>query len=118
MRQILVEYARARKAGKRGASVQKWPLGEAFEFSAERSNELIALDEALESLGKLDARQGRIVELRFFGGLSVEETAEVLATSSRTVKREWRLARAWLRGELTRHRVNHRDTEAPRKKKL
>ncbi len=106
MRQILVEYARAQNAGKRGASVQKLPLDGALEFSPERSNELIALDGALERLAQLDARQSRIVELRFFGGLSVEDTAEALGTSPRTVKREWRSARAWLRGELMRQRAH------------
>lgn len=100
MRQIVIEYARAHGAKKRGAFVQKVFLDEALEFSPERSRELIALDEALKNLEQLSPRQGRVVELRFFGGLSVEETAEVLGTSPRTVKRDWNVARAWLYGEL------------------
>jgi len=101
MRQILVEHARARSAGKRGGSIQKITLDEALEFSPERSDELIALDDALQSLERLDPRQTQIVELRFFVGLSVEETAEALGISARTVKRDWNVARAWLHGELT-----------------
>jgi RNA polymerase sigma-70 factor, ECF subfamily len=101
MRQILVESARARSAGKRGGSIQKIALDEALEFSPERSGELIALDDALQGLERLDPRQAQIVELRFFVGLSVEETAEALSISARTVQRDWNVARAWLRGELT-----------------
>jgi RNA polymerase sigma factor (TIGR02999 family) len=100
MRQILVEHARAQQAEKRGGLVQKFSLDEALEFSPERSRELIALDDALENLAQLSPRQSRVVELRFFGGLSVEETAEALGTSPRTVKRDWQVARAWLHGEL------------------
>lgn len=100
MRQIVIEYARAHGAKKRGAFIQKVFLDEALEFSPERSRELIALDEALKNLEQLSPRQSRVVELRFFGGLSVEETAEVLGTSPRTVKRDWNVARAWLYGEL------------------
>ena len=100
MRQIVMQYARAHGAKKRGALVPKVSLDEALEFSPERSRELIALDEALKNLEQLSPRQGRVVELRFFGGLSVEETAEVLGTSPRTVKRDWNVARAWLYGEL------------------
>jgi len=102
MRQIVIEYARAHHADKRGAWVQKLPLDEALDLSPQRSRDLIALDEALEALARLDPRQSRIVELRFFGGLSIEEMAEVLRISPRTVKRDWRVARAWLRGELTK----------------
>lgn len=102
MRQILVEHARAKRAAKRGPFVQKFSLDEALEYSQDRSKELIALDDALKSLDQLDARQSRIVELRFFGGLSVEETAEVLGISPRTVKRDWNVARAWLHGELAK----------------
>ena len=100
MRQILVEHARAHQAEKRGALVQKISLDEDLEFSPEGPKELVALDDALERLHKLSPRQSRVVELRFFGGLSVEETAEVLGTSLRTVKRDWNVARAWLHGEL------------------
>jgi len=106
MRQILVDHARARQAGKRGGLVEKLPLDQALEFSPARSWELIELDDALKSLGQLDPQQARVVELRFFGGLTVEETAEVLGISPRTVKRDWRLARAWLHGELSGSRQN------------
>ncbi len=101
MRQILVDHARARQAGKRGGPAEKLPLDEALELSPARSRELVALDDALESLGQIDPQQARVVELRFFGGLTVEETAEVLGISPRTVKRDWRVARAWLHGELS-----------------
>lgn len=101
MRQILVEHARARQAEKRSAFAQKVSLDETLGFSRERPRELIALDDALKCLEQLNPRQSRVVELRFFGGLSVEETAEVLGTSARTVKRDWNVARAWLLGQLT-----------------
>ena len=101
MRQILVDHARVRQAGKRGGLVEKLPLDQALELSPARSRELIELDDALESLGRLDPQQARVVELRFFGGLTVEETAEVLGISPRTVKRDWVVARAWLHGELS-----------------
>jgi len=101
MREILVEHARARHAGKRGGGVEKLSLDQALEFSPARSRELIELDDALECLGRLDPQQARVVELRFFGGLTVEETAEVLGISPRTVKRDWAVARAWLHGELS-----------------
>ena len=100
MRQILVEHARARQAAKRGGAVEKLSLDEALELSPARSRKLIELDHALESLGRLDPQQARVVELRFFGGLTVEETAEVLGISPRTVKRDWRVARLWLHREL------------------
>lgn len=102
MRQILVDYARARNAGKRGAFADKLPLERALEFSPERSQELVELDDALRNLEQLDPQQARVVELRFFGGLTVEETAEVLGISPRTVKRDWSVARAWLHGELSK----------------
>jgi RNA polymerase sigma-70 factor, ECF subfamily len=101
MREILVEHARARHAGKRGGKVEKLSLDQALEFSPARSRELIQLDDALECLGRLDPQQARVVELRFFAGLTVEETAEVLGISPRTVKRDWAVARAWLHGELS-----------------
>ena len=94
MRKILVDYARQKKAQKRGG--QKLALDDAVSFASEREFDLIALDDALESLAKLDARQAQIVELRFFGGLTIEETAEVLNISPATVKREWAMAKAWL----------------------
>jgi RNA polymerase sigma factor (TIGR02999 family) len=101
MREILVEHARARLTEKRGGKVEKLPYEEAMEFSPARSQELIELDDALESLAQLDLQQARVVELRFFGGLTVEETAEVLGISPRTVKRDWSVARAWLHGEIS-----------------
>jgi RNA polymerase sigma-70 factor, ECF subfamily len=97
----VVVHARARQAGKRGGKVETLPLDQVVEFSPARSRELIELDDALESLERLDPQQARVVELRFFGGLTVEETAEVLGISPRTVKRDWRVARAWLHGELS-----------------
>lgn len=100
MRRILVDYARAHRAEKRGGDRQKLAFDEALTPSAERSVDLIALDDALKDLVTFDARQSRIVELRFFGGLTIEEVGEVLDVSPRTIKREWRMARAWLRREI------------------
>jgi RNA polymerase sigma-70 factor, ECF subfamily len=100
MRRILVDYARAHRAGKRGGAERDLPLDEALVFAVERSSELIALDDALKQLAEWDPRQSRIVELRFFAGLTEEEAAEVLGISVRTVKRDWAAARAWLHGEL------------------
>jgi len=102
MRRVLVDYARAAKADKRAGKLHRIPLESALVYAEEQSGELIALDEALERLGQWDPRQSRIVELRFFAGLSVEETAEVLGISTRTVKRDWSMARAWLYSELTK----------------
>ena len=101
MRHILVEHARARQAEKRGGRVQKFPFDQALASSPSKTRELIELDDALESLARLDPQEARVVELRFFGGLTVEETAQVLGISPRTVKRDWRVARAWLHGELS-----------------
>jgi len=100
MRHILVDYARAHRAGKRGSGGAKVPLENAVLLTAAQSAEVLEVDEALTRLAKLDPRQARIVELRFFAGLSVEETAEVLGCATRTVNREWRMAQAWLRREL------------------
>jgi RNA polymerase sigma-70 factor (ECF subfamily) len=102
MRQILVDYARRRQAEKRGASFNRTSLDEAFIFSDEKSAELLALDEALDHLAQNDERQSQIVEMKFFAGLSVDEIAEVLKVSPRTVKREWTMARAWLHQEIAR----------------
>jgi RNA polymerase sigma factor (TIGR02999 family) len=102
MRQILVDHARGHQAEKRGGMAEKLPLEKALEFSPARSRELVQLDDALGSLEQFDPQQARVVELRFFGGLTVEETAEVLGISPRTVKRDWSVARAWLHGELSR----------------
>jgi RNA polymerase sigma factor (TIGR02999 family) len=101
MRRILVNHAKGRAREKRGGGRQKLPLDEALTISLEDDDEILALDEALEKLAALDARQAKIVELRFFGGLKVEETAAVLGVSQRTVEREWAACRAWLRRELT-----------------
>ena len=100
MRRILVDFARSRHYAKRGGETFRVSLSEAAGISAERSEDFIALDDALQSLTAFDARKGRIVELRFFGGLSVEETAEVLKVSPRTVMRDWSLAQAWLYRQL------------------
>jgi RNA polymerase sigma factor (TIGR02999 family) len=99
MRRILVDVARARRYQKRGGDPIRVSLGDAL-VTSEKSQDLVALDEALEALAKLHERKSRVVELRFFGGLSVEETAAVLDVSAQTVMRDWKLARAWLRREL------------------
>jgi RNA polymerase sigma factor (TIGR02999 family) len=97
MRRILIDSARRRTSGKRGRGGPKVSLDEAATISAEAANEsLLALDLALQELERIDAEQSRIVELRYFGGLTIEETAEVLKSSPATVKREWTMARAWL----------------------
>jgi RNA polymerase sigma-70 factor (ECF subfamily) len=102
MRRILVDYARERNAKKRGGGMTKLSLDEAVSFAQEREVDLVALDDALKSLAELDAAQSKIVELRFFGGLTIEETAEALNTSPATVKREWMLAKAWLHKTIVR----------------
>lgn len=96
MRRILVEQARSKNFAKRGGGAEKISLDETVVVSAGRSAEVIAVDDALTELESWDPRKGRIVELRFFGGLSIEETAEVLKVSPTTVQREWRSAKAWL----------------------
>lgn len=101
MRRILVDYARERLAGKRGGSVEKISLGDdAIDVSIARAEELLLLDEALKKLHAFDPARSRVVELRYFGGLSVEETAAALDISDRTVERHWRVAKAWLYREL------------------
>jgi RNA polymerase sigma factor (TIGR02999 family) len=100
MRRILVDYAKSRQAAKRGGKVVKVPLAELVDLPETRDRDVVALDEALSRLAKIDPRQGKIVELRFFMGLDHEEIAEVLGVSVTTVKREWRLARLWLFREL------------------
>jgi len=96
MRQIMVDYARARQSAKRGGGLPKVSLDEAATVGDERAADLIALDEALQELARAAPRQGRVVELRYFGGLSVNETAEVLKIHSNTVLNDWREAKAWL----------------------
>ena len=100
MRRILVDYARNRRYAKRGGSARQVSLDEAMIVSEERSAEVVALDDALKGLAEIDPRKSQIVELRFFGGLSIEETAEVLKVSPGTVMRDWTLAKAWLRKQM------------------
>jgi RNA polymerase sigma-70 factor, ECF subfamily len=100
MRRILVDYARSRNRLRRGGVAQLVGLEEAAEVSVERAPDLVALDDALDMLAKIDERKSRVVELRFFGGLSVAETAEVLKVSISAVERDWRLAKLWLLGAL------------------
>jgi RNA polymerase sigma-70 factor (ECF subfamily) len=100
MRRILVDYARTRGYQKRGGDVPKVTLDEALMGPKEKGHDLVALDDALKALADLDVRKAKGVELRFFGGLSVEETAEVLKVSPETVLRDWRLAKAWLAREM------------------
>lgn len=100
MRRILVDFARARDQIKHGNGIDETTLDEAFVLQPGRSSDLVILDEALTRLAEMDPRKGRIVELRFFGGLSVQETALVLEISDRTVHREWNLAKAWLYREM------------------
>lgn len=101
MRRILVDHARSRHYAKRGGDARQVSLDEVAIVSPERAAEVVALDDALTSLAAVDSRKSQIVELRFFGGLSIEETAEVLAVSPGTVMRDWTLAKAWLRREMT-----------------
>jgi RNA polymerase sigma-70 factor, ECF subfamily len=100
MRRVLVDHARSRGYRKRGGGAQRVTLSEGLVTSPEPSLDVVALDRALEALAAVDVRKGRVIELRFFGGLSVEETAEVLHVSPDTVKRDWRLAKLWLLRQL------------------
>jgi RNA polymerase sigma factor (TIGR02999 family) len=100
MRRILIDHARTRKRQKRGGDLVRVPLGHALEVSVERADSLLALDEALDRLEARNERQSQVVHCRFFAGLSVRETAEVLGTSAATVKRDWTFSRAWLSREL------------------
>ena len=100
MRHILLDAARKRSAAKRNGDLQRLDLDQVPDTSWERCDELLAVDEALTSLARVDARKAQVIELRFFGGLTVEETAAVLKVSADTVMRDWRLARAWLLAEL------------------
>jgi RNA polymerase sigma-70 factor (ECF subfamily) len=101
MRRILVDHARRRRVAKRGGNALYLALDEALLAARARGIEVLALDEALDALARIDPRKARVVELRYFGGLRIEETAEVLGVSIETLKRDWRLARAWLLAELT-----------------
>jgi RNA polymerase sigma factor (TIGR02999 family) len=100
MRRLLVDHARGHLREKRGGGQDVVPLDEALVFVPEKSLELAKLDDSLKRLTKIDPRQGQIVELRFFGGLTVEETAEFLGISPKTVKRDWSMAKAWLHGDM------------------
>ena len=102
MRRILVDYARSRNFAKRGGGAVKLSLEEGLIVSDERSEQVVAVHEALEGLAKIDPRQAQIVELKFFGGLSNDETGEMLAVSPGTVARDWTMAKAWLRREISK----------------
>jgi RNA polymerase sigma factor (TIGR02999 family) len=101
MRRILVDFARSRNYQKRGGGARQVSFDEALEISTEQSADLVALDDALTALAAVDPRKGQVVELRFFGGLSVEETAHVLKVSSDTVMRDWKMAKVWLLREMS-----------------
>jgi len=101
MRRILVDFARSRHYVKRGGGAQPISLDESLVVSPAHSTDLVAVDDALKALAKVDARKAQMVELRFFGGLTVEETAEVLKVSPETVQRDWKIAKAWLLRELS-----------------
>lgn len=100
MRRILVDGARARGSEKRGGGIARVELNESIDGMEDRGRELVALDDALEALAQFDTRKAQVVEMRFFGGLSVAETAEVLKISEQSVLRDWKLARAWLVAEM------------------
>ena len=100
MRRILIDHARGHSRQKRGGDEKKVSLDEAFVFSEQQADELLAVDDSLNQLAKIDPRQAKIVEMRFFGGLSVEEAAEALGVSPKTVKRDWNVAKAWLYADL------------------
>jgi RNA polymerase sigma factor (TIGR02999 family) len=106
MRRILIDHARGHLRDKRGSGEKPIPLDEALTFAPEQSMQMVKLDESLERLAKIDPRQSKIVELRFFGGLTVEQTAEVLGVSPKTVKRDWSFAKSWLHGDL---KATHED---------
>lgn len=102
MRRILVDHAKACRRDKRGGGARKVPLDEASNLIGKGSADLVALDDAMKRLEEIDPRKSRVVELRYFGGLSVEETAQVLDISAKTVMRDWNLAKAWLYQEISR----------------
>ncbi len=101
MRSVLIDHARRKQSEKRGGDRARVPLDDVLEIYEERAPDLVALDAALEDLAEVDVRRARIVELRFFGGLTIEEAATVVKSSTATVQRDWRLARLWLLNELS-----------------
>lgn len=113
MRRILVDSARARRYRKRGGDAAKITFDEASLRPEERGRDLVALDDALKALGAIDIRKSKIVELRFFGGLTVEETANVLDVSPETVHRDWRFAKAWLQREMTKGKSGMAENSKP-----
>ena len=113
MRQVLVDHARSRGYRKRGGGVQRVPLENVLPITPEPEVDLLAVDRALEAFAKIEPRKSQVVELRFFGGLSIEETAKVLGLSIETVKRDWRIAKLWLSRELQGSR-RRRTRERPR----
>jgi len=115
MRRVLVDYARAHKAEMRGGGLRRVELDEGVAISAERSEEVLSLDEALNRLMELNPRQARVVELRYFGGLSVEQIASILAIAPRSVKRDWALARIWLFQQLRVNPEQGEDQKLPKK---
>lgn len=102
MRRILVDYARSRRYSKRGGDWRQVPLNEAVALFRDRRTDIVALDDALHTLAGIDSRKSSVVEMRFFGGMSIKEVAEVLKVSQETVLRDWRLARVWLLRELSK----------------
>jgi RNA polymerase sigma-70 factor (ECF subfamily) len=106
MRRILVDFARSKQYQKRGGGAAKVTLTDDLALSAEPGRDLVALDDALETLAKIDERKSQVIEMRFFGGLIVKETAEALHVSAETVMRDWKLARAWLLRQLRRDAHN------------
>jgi RNA polymerase sigma factor (TIGR02999 family) len=107
MRRVLVDYARSRRFGKRGGDCHRVPLNETVAVFRDRQTDIVALDDALQTLAHIDERKSRVVEMRFFGGLSIKEVADVLHVSQETVLRDWRLAKVWLLRELSQ--VAHED---------
>ena len=101
MRRVLVDWARSRRARKRGSGMPLLELQQEFAIASGPGNDLVAIDDALNALAAIDRRKSQVVELRFFGGLNVKETAESLKVSEETVHRDWRLARSWLRREIS-----------------
>jgi RNA polymerase sigma-70 factor (ECF subfamily) len=112
MRRILIERARSRRTDKRGSGAQKVSLDEMADVAGERATELVALDDALNTLAAIDERKARLVELRYFGGLTIEETADVLGVSTPTVERDWRTARIWLHREISSQRSEVRSQKS------